>query len=86
MQVGKNSNRGSSLNDKAERAAGRTNPPISSFGDREPAKGKTPGAFGKDGHAHRNQATTGNGGGGGGGENSSDHAAPMDVPASKKTH
>ncbi|HEY0008029.1 MAG TPA: hypothetical protein VGB55_04840 [Tepidisphaeraceae bacterium] len=66
------SNKHAALNDRKERAAGRVeqNPQLNPALDPDntvAAKGQTGGAFGKDGHAHRNQALSGGGSGGGGG-------------------
>ena len=68
-----NSGRGADLDDKKLRAAGRVeqNPqlnPALDPNDDIPAKGETGGAFGKDGHAHRNQTGQPASGAGGGGE------------------
>jgi hypothetical protein len=86
-----NSGRQASLDDKKERMAGRVeqNPQLNAALDPDnsvDAKGKTPGAFGKDDHAHRNQATEGSGSGGGGGMNSQAHDSPLNTGASRKTH
>jgi hypothetical protein len=86
-----NNRRNASLDEKKRRAAGRdqSNPlrasSEASISD-APAKGKTGGAFGRDGHAHRNQSSAGTGAGGGGGENSTARAAPIDVPPARRGH
>ena len=90
MGAGANSSGNKSLNDKAERAAGRqgdrgpAQEAILDAGGIEPGKGKgqAGGAHGKEGQANRKSGNTlGEGGGGGGGQPSSDLA---DVNASTK--
>src|SRR4051812_11967533 len=85
MGVGANSNRNKSLNDRAERAAGRQKdrgPMREAIRDAQGAegaaapKGPAGGAFGKDGRANRRRSGNpgGEGGGGGGAATGSDLA------------
>ncbi|HEX8325498.1 MAG TPA: hypothetical protein VF595_16470 [Tepidisphaeraceae bacterium] len=90
MSAGKHSTRNASLNDAKERGAGREsqNPQLNPALDPDNtvmAKGATPGAFGKDGHAHRNTDTgPGGGGGGGGTQNVGTRASATGVEAAKE--
>jgi hypothetical protein len=81
MGVGGNSSMNKSLNDRAERGAGRQDdrgPEREAIADAagvEPGKGKgqAGGAFGKEGQANRKQGNSiGEGGGGGGAATNSD--------------
>ncbi|HEX8343056.1 MAG TPA: hypothetical protein VF624_19290 [Tepidisphaeraceae bacterium] len=91
MGTASGKNKTSALNDSKERAAGRgdQNPQLNPALDPDntvPAKGETGGAFGREGHAHRNTDTTGGGGGGGGGQNSLSHVEGAGARAAEKLH
>ena len=87
MGVGANSDGNKSLNDRAERAAGRQKdrgPAQEAIGDAQgkPVKGKTGGAFGKGGRTPAGGGSGGLEGGGGGG--ASPNSSIVDVGAAKR--
>ena len=89
-----NSGRNASLDEQKQRAAGRRGRTGQASPERqqikdpaaaEPAKGKTAGAFGRDGRANRRGGVGTRGGGGGGGESSTAKANHLNTGTSKRT-